>query len=61
MSDYRNQRDQLSVVDGLNMKGQKVVIPQALRAGKLQSVHIGHMCIDKCPQKASDTMFWPKM
>jgi len=59
--DYWNYRDTLSVVDGLILKGHKIVIPQALRQKMLETVHSGHLGIEKCLKRARDVLFWPRI
>ena len=49
--DYWNFRDELTVVDGLMLKGQKIVIPSALRPNMLEILHQGHFgCEKNSPQ-----------
>lgn len=55
---YRNQcqpeilefwifRDELACSGGIIMKGQKLVIPKALRSSIIDIVHVGHMGVEK--------------
>ena len=44
---YFNYREELTVVDGLVLKGQCIVIPSKLRQSCLRRLHIAHMGIDK--------------
>ena len=59
--EYWNHRDELSVVNDLVFKGKKLVIPPSLRKSMLDTVHSGHMGVEKCQKRARDIMFWPKM
>ena len=59
--EYWNHRDELSVVNDLVFKGEKLVIPSFLRKSMLDSIHSGHMGVEKCQKRACDIMFWPKM
>ena len=45
---FWNYRDELSVMEGLVFKGERIVIPVALRKDMLKRVHIGHMGMVKC-------------
>ena len=56
-----NYRDELSVMEGLVFKGERIVIPVALRKDMLKRVHIGHMSMVKCKNRAKEVMFWPSM
>jgi len=57
--DFWNCREDLSVVDGLIMKGHKLVIPKSLRSNMLEIVHTGHMGVEKTLKRARDIIFWP--
>ena len=58
---FWNYRDELSVMEGLVFKGERIVIPVALRKDMLKRVHIGHMGMVKCKNRAKEVMFWPGM
>ncbi|RXN21320.1 retrotransposon-like family member retr-1 [Labeo rohita] len=59
--EYWNYRDELSEMDGMVFKGEKIVIPTLLREEMLQRIHSGHMGIKKSKQRARDILFWPGM
>ena len=61
IQEYWNIRDQLSEVDGILLKGEKLIIPNALRSSMIKRIHMGHMGIVKCSQRAREVMFWPGM
>ncbi|XP_053400458.1 uncharacterized protein K02A2.6-like [Mercenaria mercenaria] len=55
-------RDELTVMDGVIMKGHKIVIPKSLRADLLSKLHSSsHMGIEKTISRASDIVFWPRI
>ncbi len=54
-------RDQLSVLDGIIMKGHQVVIPRSIQHDILQQLHACHMGMEKTKLRAKDTVFWPNM
>ena len=54
-------RDELSQVQGLILKGERIFIPTALRPEMLIKIHEGHLGIEKCLQKARGVLFWPGM
>ena len=58
---YWNYSDELTVVDGLVFKGERIVIPSALRGEMLKRIHMGHMGIVKCKSRAKEVMLWPNM
>ena len=45
---YWNQRDELSVIEGLVFKASRVVIPTKLRGLMLSKIHAGHLGEEKC-------------
>ncbi|XP_053388481.1 uncharacterized protein K02A2.6-like [Mercenaria mercenaria] len=60
--DFWNYRDELTVMDGIIMKGHKIVIPQSLKADLLSKLHSSsHMGIEKTISRASDIVFWPRI
>ena len=52
---------ELSLQDGLLMRGSRIVIPKSLRADILQRIHSGHQGITKCRARASQSVWWPGM
>ena len=57
--DYFNFRDELSVCDGLVLKGNRIVIPKNLRPNILKKLHTGHWGINRTTRRARDIVFWP--
>lgn len=58
---YVNFRDELSVVDGLLLKGMRLVIPVSMRGEMLAAVHTGHLGAEKQKRMARECMYWPNM
>ena len=58
---YWNIRDELSVHQGLILKGSKIVIPTKMRKEILIKIHAGHQGREKCKQRARQVVFWPGM
>ena len=54
-------RDELVVENDVVMKGQRAVIPAALRQVYIAVLHKGHMGVERTRQLACDIAFWPKM
>lgn len=61
IAEYWNHRDELSQMNDIIFKGEKIVIPESLRVEMLSRIHVGHMGIEKCKQRARDILFWPGM
>ena len=56
---FWNYREDLSMENGLIMKGARLLIPSTLRKKVLEQIHDGHLGIEKCMLKARDSVFWP--
>ncbi|XP_077528017.1 uncharacterized protein LOC144139592 [Haemaphysalis longicornis] len=50
---------ELSVIEGILLKGCKVVIPLSMRAEMLKKIHAGHLGMNKCKARARGLVFWP--
>ena len=59
--DYWNDRDQLTVTDGIVYKGMRIVVPPSMRKEMLNKIHETHQGMNKCKQKARESLFWPGM
>ena len=58
---YFDVRDCLSVTDGLLVKGEAVVIPQALRPSIKRRPHSAHLGRDSVLRRARGTVYWLNM
>ena len=52
-------RDELSIEDGIILKGDQVIIPSQLQGYYLSKIHEGHLGITRCQQRAKSSVFWP--
>ena len=59
--EYWCYRDEISSVDGLLFKAQKLIVPQTTRKEMLDRIHESHQSIVKCKQRARDILFWSGM
>ncbi|KAJ8333874.1 hypothetical protein SKAU_G00411930 [Synaphobranchus kaupii] len=59
VADYWNHREEISEIDGILLKGEKIIVPHSLRAGMLSHTHraLGHGKM----QTAGERLFWPGM
>ena len=55
---YWNNRDELTVADGLILKGTRIVIPKPLQPGVMQQLHYAHQGAEKCKLRAKGSVFW---
>ena len=57
---YWNFRDELSLLDGVIVKGRRIIIPVKFRPELLSLHHDdSHIGIDKCIQRAKGSVYWP--
>ena len=56
---YSPMAAEFSVVNGLLMRGSRIVIPPSLRQAMLTKIHIGHQGITKCRERARQSVWWP--
>ena len=54
-------RDELTILDGLIMKGNRVVIPTSMRPATLSRLHDAHQGLTSMLQCARRTVYWPKL
>jgi hypothetical protein len=55
---YWTFRDEISVIDGLMYKENKIVVPKSLQKEMLDKIHESHLGIVKCKSRARDVLFW---
>ena len=58
---YIPHKDNLTIQNGLIMKGNRVLIPKALHTKMIDILHEPHLGITKTKQLARDTIFWPNI
>ena len=61
LKSYWNYRDELSVLDGLILKGTRIIIPSDCRDDVLEKLHEGHFGIDRTKLRARDSVYWPQI
>ena len=54
-------RDELTILDGLVMKGNRVIIPTSMRPDTLSRLHDAHQGITSTLQRVRRTVYWPKL
>ena len=59
---YWNYRDELSIVDGIVVKGNHIIIQTKYQPELLSLLHDdSHLGIDKCIQHAKGSIYWPSI
>ena len=61
LNPYYSCRDDLSLYDRLIFRGERLVIPQALRYQTMQQLQSSHIGINGCLRRAGECLFWPSM
>ena len=56
---YWNDRTELSVINDVIFRGQRLVIPKLMRRSILQHLHASHQGETRTLQRARQTVFWP--
>ena len=59
INQYWPFRSELTMVDGLLLRGSRIIIPSSLRLEILDSLHEGHQGISKCRSRAQQSVWWP--
>ena len=58
---YFTYREELSIVDGLLVKSNRIVIPTDMRHDCLETLHAPHLGLQKTLLRAHTSVFWPGM
>ena len=56
---FFNIRDELNTVEGLILKGSRIVIPKSLIADIKKQLHVGHLGIMRTKDNARNSVYWP--
>ena len=56
---YFTFKEEISFIDGLLFKGNRLIVPKALRNKTLQVLHRSHMGITKTQERARTSFYWP--
>ena len=54
-------QEELTIEDGLILKGTRIVIPSQKQAEILKLIHEGHLGLTKCKMRAKETVYWPSL
>ena len=56
---YWTFREELTIKDGLILKGTRIVVPGTKQAEILKLIHEGHLGLTKCKLRSKQTVYWP--
>ncbi|XP_044764622.1 uncharacterized protein K02A2.6-like isoform X2 [Coccinella septempunctata] len=54
-------KHELSIDNDLIFYGDRIIIPKSLRYQILQKLHEGHLGINKCRNRANESVYWPNI
>ena len=58
---YFDSRSELVEDGGLVYRGERLVVPQSLRADMLKEIHRSHIGIGGCLRRARELLYWPRI
>ncbi|KAK3791836.1 hypothetical protein RRG08_026739 [Elysia crispata] len=58
---YWTVREDITECDGILLKGDQVIIPEAMQHEMLQLIHQGHLGVELSQNRAKTAVFWPGM
>ena len=61
MVKFWNERGNLTVHEGLLLRGKQIVIPSSLRTDILHHLHDGHQGITKTRENGNSSVWWPRL
>ena len=53
-----NFRNEIVVLNGVLLKGNRVIIPNNMQEEVVMKIHTGHQGIEECRLRARDTVYW---
>ena len=56
---YWSYREELTIINGIVYKGERIVIPEVMRRDILKKIHQAHLGMEKTKLRARETIFWP--
>ena len=58
LREFWSFRDELSILDGLGLKGTRTVILKSCQDELLMKLHEGHFGVDRTKLRARDSIYW---
>ena len=59
LQSYWTFREELTIEDGIILKGTRIVIPAKKCEALLKLIHEGHLGLNKCKLHMKETVYWP--
>ena len=61
LKSYYTFREEMSVLDGLIFKGDRIVVPTSMQTEIKERLNSSHVGVHGCLRRARDTVYWPNM
>ena len=58
---YYSLHSEIVYHEGLLLKGQRIIVPSALRSKMKEIIHQGHNGMERCKYRARQSLYWPGM
>ena len=58
---YWTFNEEMTIEDGLLLKGTHIIVPQTLHKEMIQFLHTGHLRLEKYLNRAKQSMYWPSL
>lgn len=58
---YYSFQEELSVQDGIILRGERAVIPYSLQKDIIRRIHSSHLGVESCLRRARECIYWPGM
>ena len=56
---YWTFHEEMTIEDGLLLKGTHIIVPQTLHKEMIQLLHTRHLRLEKCLNRAKQSIYWP--
>ena len=56
---YYSVSAEISIANGLLLRGSRIIIPASMRLSMLDKVHTDHQGVTKCRERARQSIWWP--
>ena len=59
LREFWSNRDELSILDGLVLKGTRIIVPKSCQDELLAKLHEGHFGVERTRLCTRDSVYWP--
>ena len=58
---YLTHQDEISEVEGVMLRGNRIIVPKSMRKEMKSRIHEGHLGIERSKARAREALYWPGM